>query len=417
MKLSTLRISWRNLSRSRKRTALAMAAIALGQFTLVFVNCMMGGMYADMLDTITGPLVGHVQVHHPEWREERALDLTIDEVSSVCAEVGRLKGVSRVSPRIYAPALAAPGAKSESPATAEPAMLVGVDVAIESERNGLLGELAPEDRPSGREVVLGRVLARRLKLGPGDSLAVIGTDADGFPASGLFKVRAVMRSSASVVNRLGIVADLAVAQGFVELDDAAHELIIIGDDPHAAEALAERVRATGAVSGMETLSWMKAVPMFQTFFDMKGWIDLIFVAILFVAAAAGIVNTMMMSTFERTHEFGMLLSLGATPWRIIRMILYESVMLGLAGVAIGSALGTAAVLVTGHYGIDYGALSGMTDQEFSFQGLSMSSVMYPMFELKQVLLGVYAVTVTAVLAAVWPALIITRLEPAEAIRS
>jgi ABC-type lipoprotein release transport system permease subunit len=265
--------------------------------------------------------------------------------------------------------------------------------------------------------VLGKVLARRLKLEPGDSIAIIGSDADGFPASGLFKVRAVMRSSASIVNRIGVVVEFKVAQSFVELDDAAHELIIIGDDPHAADALAESIRQTKAASGMETLSWMEAVPMFQTFFQLKDKLDMIFVIILFVAAAAGIVNTMMMSTFERTREFGMLLSLGAGPWRIIRMILYESIMLGLAGVAVGSVVGTAVVLYTGHYGFDYGMFSGVSDQEFNFQGLTMTTVMYPLFELKQVMLGVYAVTFTAVLAAVWPALIITRLEPAEAIRS
>jgi hypothetical protein len=247
--VSTLKIAWRNLGRNRKRTALAVAAIALGQFTLVFVNCMMAGMYSDMLEALTGPLVGHAQVHHPEWREEQALDLTIDDVSSAREEIGSLPGVRRVSPRVYAPALAAPGAKSDSPATAEPAMLVGVDVSIESQRNGLLEKLSPQERPSGRDVVLGQVLARRLKLDAGDSLAIMGADADGFPASGLFTVRAVMRSSASIVNRLGIVADIGVVQAFVELDDAAHELIIVGKDPHAAEALAARVRRVAQFKG------------------------------------------------------------------------------------------------------------------------------------------------------------------------
>ena len=118
MQLSTLMIAWRNLGRNRKRTALAVAAIALGQFTLVFVNCMMAGMYADMLEALTGPLVGHAQVHHPEWREERALDLTINDISSARAQIGSLPGVSRVSPRVYAPVLAAPGAKSDSPVNA-----------------------------------------------------------------------------------------------------------------------------------------------------------------------------------------------------------------------------------------------------------------------------------------------------------
>jgi len=383
MKQSTLRIAWRNLSRNRKRTALAIAAIALGQFTLVFVNCMMAGMYSDMLDTITGPLVGHVQVRHPEWREERALDLYVDRLEEVKAAIGALPDVKSVSPRIYAPALSVSGEKRDEPADAEPAMIVGVDVAVESGKGGLLEKLAPGERPTGDEVVLGKVLARRLGLSAGQHIAIIGQDADEFPTSGRFRVRAVMRSPTQVVNTLGVVMSLEKAQEFLSLSDQAHEIVIHGED-HS---------------------------------GMKDWIDLIFVAILFIAAAAGIVNTMMMSTFERTHEFGMLLSLGARPRRIVLMILLESLILGLVAVAIGSALGAGVVLLTGHTGIDYGALSGIKDQEFAFQGISISYVLYPIFEWRHVFFGIGAVTLTAILASVWPAAVVTRLEPAEAIRS
>ena len=83
---STLKIAWRNLGRNRKRTLLAIAAIALGQFTLVFVNCMMACMYAHMLATITGPLMGHVKNHHPDWRHERPIDLAIPELAALCRQ-------------------------------------------------------------------------------------------------------------------------------------------------------------------------------------------------------------------------------------------------------------------------------------------------------------------------------------------
>jgi len=417
MKQSTLRIAWRNLSRNRKRTAIAITAIALGQFTLVFVNCMMAGMYSDMLDTITGPLVGHVQVRHPEWREERALDLYVDRLDEVKAVIGNLPDVKSVSPRIYAPALSVSGEKRDEPADAEPAMIVGVDVAVESGKGGLLEKLSPDERPAGDEVVLGKVLARRLGLSAGQRIAIIGQDADEFPTSGRFRVRAVMRSPTEVVNTLGVVMSLQKAQEFLSLPDQAHEIIVQGEDHRRADELSAAVKGVPGLEAAEVMTWKEAVPLLVTMIGMKDWIDLIFVAILFIAAAAGIVNTMMMSTFERTHEFGMLLSLGARPRRIVLMILLESLILGLVAVAIGSILGAGIVLLTGHTGIDYGALSGIKDQEFAFQGISISYVLYPIFEWRHVFFGIGAVTLTAILASVWPAAIVTRLEPAEAIRS
>jgi ABC-type lipoprotein release transport system permease subunit len=130
MRLTTLRIAWRNLGRNRKRTIFAVAAIALGQLTLVAVNGLMAGMYEEMLQTITGPLIGHVQIYHKDWREEQAIDLYIDHVAETLRRIEAIPAVKSVSPRIYAPVLAAQGERSDEPADAEAAMIVGLDVAV-----------------------------------------------------------------------------------------------------------------------------------------------------------------------------------------------------------------------------------------------------------------------------------------------
>ena len=80
MQFSTVKIAWRNLGRNRKRTLLCVGAIAMAQFIVLFINCLMAGMFEDMLDVIMGPLVGHVQVHHKDWRDEQAIDLYIDNI-------------------------------------------------------------------------------------------------------------------------------------------------------------------------------------------------------------------------------------------------------------------------------------------------------------------------------------------------
>jgi putative ABC transport system permease protein len=416
---STFRIAWRNMGRNRKRTALALAAIALGQATLVFVNCMMAGMFDNMLQTITGPLVGHVQIHHKNWREEQAIDLLLVPRARIKAELERLPDVRRVQPRIYGPVLAASGESGGGPADAEAGMAIGVDADMETREGGLLESLPAGERPGNGRVVVGRVLARRLGLQAGMQIALIGQDVNQFPASDLFTVSAVVRSLTDVVNRMGIVMSLEDAGRFLAIPDQAHEIVVQGADLKGAGALAQRIRQVPGLEAAEVLGWREAVPELVLLMDMKGWLDVIFVLILFVAAAAGIANTMTMSTFERTHEFGMLLAIGSRPARIVKMVFVESLMLGLLGVAIGSLLGSALTLITSHTGIDYAALTALRGREveFTFKGLNISYLIFPAFEWRHVLFGFGAVTVTSVLAAVWPALWIGRLQPMEALRS
>ena len=159
------------------------------------------------------------------------------------------------------------------------------------------------------------------------------------------------------------------------------------------------------------------MPELLRFVKTKAWFDAIFLVIVFGAAAAGIANTAMMSAFERTHEFGMLLAVGARPTRVVRMVLIESVIVGLIGVAIGSVLGTSVVLITSRTGINYAALGGVQAEDVAFAGISFSLIVYPRFELQHVLYGVVGATVTSVLASLWPALVAARLEPTEAMRS
>jgi putative ABC transport system permease protein len=414
--MTTLRIAWRNMGRNCKRSLLAVGAIALAQTTLVFVNGFMAGSYDQMLQTITGPMIGHVQVHHPQWREERAVDLHIDHLETVRAQVATLTEVVSVSPRLYSAALAASGEKGDQPADAEPAMIVGVDVSAESTKGGLLESLPAQAHPDGNKVAVGRVLANRLNVSEGQELALIGQDVDGFPASDLFAIGAIIETPVDLVKTRGVVMSIQAAAEFLVMPDQAHEIVIRGPTVEHADVVARGVAALPALSGMEVLSWREAAPEFSRMIDMKGWFDLIFLAIVFIAAASGIANTSMMSSFERTREFGMLLAIGLRPARVVQMVLFESVLLGLMGVLIGSLVGTGLVLLAAHTGINYAALAGVEAADIAFGGVSISYMIYPRFELRHILFGFIAVIITSAMASTWPATLAARLEPAKAMR-
>ena len=125
---------------------------------------------------------------------------------------------------------------------------------------------------------------------------------------------------------------------------------------------------------------------------------------------------MLMATYERTHEFGMLLALGTAPRRLVGLIALEALALGLLGAAAGTLLG-GSLVAWGHYtGVDYAALTGGGPSEIAAFGLNWSLRFYPSLAVIDIARVVGAVVVTSLLASAWPAMRSARLEPARALR-
>lgn len=410
MRLSTLQLAWRNMGRNRKRTALALTAIAVGQFALLFTDGLMHGFGDAMFEAVTGPMLGHVQIHAEKWRDERAMDLAVEDLERTLADIRRDPGVERVSPRIFAPALAA------VEEDADMVVVVGIDTAAESSRTGMLAGVPPEKLPADHRVLVGAALAKVMGIDAGAEIAIIGQGADGSIANDLYTVVGILPSLVEVVNRSGIVMSLSDAQELFVMPDQAHEIAVHGKPPVDAAALAQGLGERPSLAGTEVVPWEEVVPTLAMAIKMMDFTGLFVLFLVFIAAAAGIANTLMMSTFERMHEFGMLLALGCRPRRIVRMIFVEAALLGLLGIAVGTALGMAAVFATSG-GIDFMAMGGEAAADMAFEGMTMPGLIFPRLEVMDVAIGVIAIVLTSLGAAIWPAMFAARLEPMEAMRS
>jgi ABC-type lipoprotein release transport system permease subunit len=201
------------------------------------------------------------------------------------------------------------------------------------------------------------------------------------------------------------------------MPDEAHELVVHGKDGTSAPALAAEIAALPELAGAEVLDWERLAPELVALVRIVEVAWAFVLVLVFVAAAAGVANTMLMSTFERTHEIGMLLALGTRPARIVSLVVAEAVVLGAVGVLAGIALGGGIVALAHRTGFDFQALTGRGPRELSFGGLRWSLVLYPRLALVDVLRGAGAVLVTALFAAAWPASRAARLEPSKALRS
>lgn len=405
---STLLIAWRNLWRNRRRTALALTAIGLSQALVLFYGGILRG-YADwMVETVTGPMLGHAQAHAPGWRKERAMDETLPHVARSLAAIQRDPEVAGASARIYAPALAAKGEQGYA------VFVLGLTPAAESGRGGLLSS-APA-LSAGNGVLVGSALSKLLDLAPGDTIAVVGQGADGSLANDLYVVRGAVTTPVDLVNRLGIVMELGEAQALFAMQDEAHEIVIRAREVGAGAGLAARVAALPEMAGAEVLDWRRLAPELVGLIAVVNVSWLFVLVLVFIAAAAGVANTMLMATFERVREFGMLLALGSRPARIVRMVLLESLVLGVTGGLLGTGLGVAVVLVTHRTGVDFARLTSGGPSEVAFMGMNMSMTIAPSLSAAHVVQGFLAVAVTSVLASAWPAARAARLEAARAMR-
>ena len=405
---TTLRLSWRNLWRNPRRTALALAAISLS-VTLVLAYFSFLRAYGDwMLETITGPMLGHVQVHARLWRSDRAMDRTLRGAAAVVDRLRREPGVAGATARVYAPALAA--LEEEGFAV----LAIGLETAAESGAGRLLPELR---LPLGnRRVLMGKPLAELMGVREGDIVALVGQGVDGSLANDLFTVVGLVNTSVDFVNRQGILMELGDAQALFAMPDEAHEILVHARDREEVAALAERIAGLPGLRDAEVLDWQTLAPELVSLVQLVQVAWAFVLVLVFIAAAAGVANTMLMATFERTHEFGMLLALGTTPGRLVRMVLAEAVALGAVGAIIGTALGVALVAATHRTGVDFAALTGGGPTEISFAGLRWSLRLYPSLAFEDIGRVVTAVVVTSFLAALWPAARVARLQPVQALR-
>lgn len=405
--MTTWRLAWRNLWRNRRRTELALAAIGLSVALVLVYDGVLRG-YGDWLrETITGPMLGHVQIHAPEWRKTRAMERTIPHAAEAVAALIARPDVAGATARIYAPAIIA---RSEEGVTA---FVLGLDGSVESRPGRLLAGSAI--RPSHGHVLMGRPLADQMGVRPGAVIAVVGQAADGSVANDLFTVAGVVETSVDFVNRQAVIMEIADAQALYAMPDEAHEIVVYARDAADVTALSARLAALPPLAGLEVLDWQTLAPEMVSLVQIVEVAWLLILVLVFAAAAAGVANTMLMATFERTHEFGMLLALGTRPLRIVAMIGVESVALGVLGAAMGGVVGVMLVALAHRTGVDYAALTGGGPSQISVFGLNWSLRLYPSLAAIDVVRVVAAVVVTSLLASIWPASRAARLQPAQAL--
>ena len=417
--MGILKMAWRNIGRNRRRTVVTVGAMTLGLYAMVVWFGMLQGMLNDMEETIVEVDVGDLQMHAPTYLDDPSLYTVIDDVDAL---LSRLAAAGfRASARLVGAGLAAAHELSKeghdvavyaAHDSAAGASLRGVNVEDDARVSVIATRLAEgawldDDDPAG--VVVGRRLARSLNLALGDELVVLSQAADGGIANELYAVRGILDSVSDGVDRSGVFLTEAAFRELFFMPSGAHEIVVRKPDDLELAAAVEA--AQGLAPGLDTQSWRSLMPTIATYLDSARATMGVVSAVIYIVIAILILNAMLMAVFERIREFGVLKALGVEPRQVLALIFVESALqTGLALVA-GMVLAIPTLWYLVEFGIDTGALGGVTVIGATFATVWRASASPGAF-----ITPTMTLVVLVLLAVIYPAVKASRISPVEAMR-
>ncbi len=399
----TLRLAWKNLWRNRRRTLINLAAMGSSCIALMVSIGLTQGLLDELQKNVTEVLCGDAQVHAPGYLAERSLGETLDPRQIVAVTRAAADAGISTAARAIGFGLLAHEARSAG------VQLFGVDPASEVAFGGLATKVAQGAFLSGKpkQAVLGAKVARALEAGPGDELVVVVQAADGSMGSALFRVAGVLEGVGEGIDRTLVLIDRGE---FADLFATAgvHELALTSHQRLDADAVAALARASAG--GAEVKTWRELLPQVASLERIWGVATWLIAVIFSLAAGLGVLNAMLMAQYERIPEFGLLKALGTTPARIVGDVFIEALLLALLSVAVGLAVGAVIVWYLHTTGLDIGGAD-----KLSVSGVSFGTVWRARWSLAVFLQPLFVTLLTALAAAVWPAIKAARLDPVEAL--
>jgi len=407
------RLGWRNLWRNGRRTALTAGGVAFAVFLVVTTMCIQLGSYVSMKDTATGLLAGHLQVQSAAYVEDERLEATLDRAAALVAQVAAQPGIAAVAPRLEAFALASADERSFG------ARILGVDPAAEARTVEFHERIvAGRHIEAADDAVLGEALARNLDVGLGDEVVLLGSASRGGVAALAVTVSGLFRTGMAELDRSLLLADLGAVQEAFALEDAVHTLVVRTADLDATDATARELRQALPAHWPEpdgdpvvVRTWSDVLPDLRQAIEIDRLSGALFYWLVMILVTFSVVNTFIMTVFERTREFGMMLAVGMRPLGIVGMLQWEAAFLWALGTAVGLLLAIPLVAWLSAIGIYLGA-----DIERLATQMYMPTRLYPTFAAEALTTAPLVMFAATQLAAVLPSLRLRRLQPVTALR-
>lgn len=400
-----INIAWRNIWRSQTRSWVVIGAIIIGIWALIFMISFTEGMVNSYIDNAIENSVGHLQVHKEEFKEDSEITYFFTPTADEIQSLSQIDGVQGVSARTKVNAMVGSSRSTYG------VQIQGIDADKEQTVTRLSeqmidGKYLPEKGKN--PITVGEALAKKLKIKLRSKVVLTFQDLEGNITAGAFRVSGIFKTGTKPYDEGTAFVRRSDLNSILGQEGIAHELSFFLSDPSQLASVQKQAKTILPNLLVETYSEIS--PDLKLYEGQIQTSATIFMTIIMLALLFGIVNTMLMAVLERYRELGMLMAVGMNKLRVFSMIVLETIMLATVALLPGLLLGWATV--------KYYSINGINMTAFS-DGLSqfgMSTIVYPSLQTSMYQQLAFAVAITAILGAVYPAWKAIRLKPVDAIR-
>ena len=394
----------RSLWRNRRRTLLSIGIISLGTAISFFVLGFLENSRFQIQETTVAQF-GNLQVATRELWDDAAEGAEGLLPPDVAAEIQRQAledpAVIGVSRELQFSALVAAGSLTQvvrvTSFEPENPALDANDLVVEGRG------LTSEDTAA---VLIGRSLANRLSVGPGDVLSLTLTTIDGAYNASPFRIAGVFRLTNEQVERQVLYIPLAFGQR-LRNTAGVDRIIIALDSIRGTDTVGARLQAALSAwdDRLQVRTWVELSPIYRqlsAYFDgLFGFLSLAVTILVFFI----ILQVLTLAFLERTREIGTIRALGTTRGEVFRLFFVESLWLAVLGSLAGMLVGLALGLGFNGLGLQWRPPGTVEPAILSVQ-LSLATATPPF------LIGLVA----TVLSSIFPALQTARIRVVDALR-
>jgi putative ABC transport system permease protein len=385
---------------------ISIASILFAVVIALVMRSMQTGFYAKSIDNVVSFYTGYIQVHAPGYYEEASVNRSFalsDTLSGTLAAVG---DITFYAPRLEVFALVSGGQLTNG------AMIVGIDPELENRLTGLKKKIIA-GRYLQREdagILLAEAMAGHLQLSVGDTVVVLGQGYHGLMAAGKYAVGGIVRFPSPDLNKTMAFLTIPQAQELTGAYDRLTSLAVMLNDHKNLEHVYRELR-NKLGDRYEVMTWREILPEMVQFIQTDNASGLIMLFIVYMVIGFGILGTILMMTMERMREFGMLISIGMKRNILKIIVIIEIILLSFIGVLAGVALSFPIILYFHFNPIRMTGDVAEVTRQYGFEAI-MPFSLDPSLFLNQALV----VLIIALLAALYPLLKITRMDPIRALR-
>lgn len=332
-----LALALRNLFRQRSRTLATLFAIVLGVASMILA----GGFVQDILIQLGEATIhsqtGHIQLATPAYwasRSRTSDSLMINNPTAIKQVLATIPGIDQVVSRVNFVGMVSNGKRDLA--------IIGEGIEPDGERK--IGsfiryiEGRPLEQNDSNGMVIGQGIARSLNLQVGDSVTLIFSLSQGAINTADFQVIGIFQSFSKEFDARAIRIPLSASQELL-VTNSAHLLVMALNQTKETDFVATAVRSAINEHGLSVKTWREISDFYEKTVQLYDAQFGVLRIIIFFMVLLSVANSINMTLYERTREFGTLLALGNRPRTVFVLIMIETALLGLIGAALGMLAG------------------------------------------------------------------------------